>query len=534
VLSGEVATFSDDLIVIRGSEVKKRSAGFKSQGLEPKDSVILQKQVGKPSSRGYNKGELADPCMSVILEPDVIGCVPNHLVRIADHSVENSTKLSREAIANHQFNNIRASVDSREDDTDVVVAVIDTGVDYNHKDLNQYMWRNPGEIPANGVDDDANGYIDDVFGANTADGTGDPMDHNGHGTHIAGIITKVASEQGTTSPKGVKIMALRFLDAKGLGGLFSAIKALQYVVDMKHRGVNIRISNNSWGGAPFSDVLHSAIEMTANADIAFVSAAGNFGVDNDEDPEYPASIKLPNVVAVAAIDDNHNLALFSNYGEKSVHIAAPGVNISSTFLNNTYRRMSGTSMSAPIVSGLLVRQFDFLKKGKSIVSIIDDFLVHSPASQTLAGLVIGSKHVNYSYTGTVDATTEPASTIVEPEGQITRLVVRPLLKVRNKGTRGARERTHVTGLGIRLSGKGNYASSLRVRFGSELCDQTVDVQLVNGKGRKDLRFNRLLRSVPAIEVYDINSGLTAKVSARQNSRAFFKQRSEGLCQYLKN
>jgi len=217
----------------------------------------------------------------------------------------------------------------------VVIAVIDTGVDYLHEDLKANMWVNPNEIPNNGIDDDHNGYVDDIHGINAIDESGDPMDiplqGGGHGTHVAGTIAGVGN-----NAKGVvgvswrsKIMALKFL---GTGGSQTsmAIKCLEYVIAQKQKGVNIVATNNSWGGGPFNQGLHDAIKASTDAGVLFIAAAGNDGNDNDARASYPASYDLPGILAVAATDQSDELASFSNYGRTSVDLAAPGTNILSS------------------------------------------------------------------------------------------------------------------------------------------------------------------------------------------------------------
>ena len=243
--------------------------------------------------------------------------------------------------------------------SDIVVAIIDTGVDYTHPDLAQNIWSNPGEIPGNGVDDDANGYIDDIHGINAITRSSDPMDDNSHGTHVAGTIGAVGNNAlGVAGVNWqVKIMGLKFLNRDGAGSLSDAIDAIDYMVAMKHRGVNIRVANNSWGGGGYSSLLEGAIVRARDAGIIFAAAAGNESNDNDASPSYPASYEVDNIVAVAAIDNARNLASFSNYGALSVGIAAPGVGILSTTPGNRYASYSGTSMATPHVSGALALLF---------------------------------------------------------------------------------------------------------------------------------------------------------------------------------
>jgi len=238
----------------------------------------------------------------------------------------------------------------------VVVGIVDTGIDYNHPDLVANLWTNPGEIPNNGIDDDGNGYVDDIHGINSITGSGDPLDDNGHGTHVSGTIgargnngVGVAGVNWTTG-----IMALKFLDKTGSGFTSDAIECINYAVAMKKKGVNVRALNNSWGGGPFEPLLDSAISAAGANDILFVAAAGNEANDNDKKPAYPASYSDANVIAVAATTNQDKLASFSNFGLNSVHVAAPGVGIFSTYMTSqgSYQSLSGTSMATPHVTGL--------------------------------------------------------------------------------------------------------------------------------------------------------------------------------------
>jgi hypothetical protein len=237
----------------------------------------------------------------------------------------------------------------------VVVGVVDTGINYNHPDLSQNMWRNPGEIPGNNVDDDNNGVIDDVFGLNAVNNTGDPLDDNMHGSHCAGIIgARGNNGQGVAGVAWqAKLMALKFLTADGWGWTMDAIQLFDYAVMMKQRGVPIRVLSNSWGGGGYSEVLAESIRRANNEGIIVVAAAGNSSSDNDILPSYPANYDVPNVISVAASDEDNNLTSFSCFGANTVHIAAPGSMILSTVLGNQYQELSGTSMATPFVSGAL-------------------------------------------------------------------------------------------------------------------------------------------------------------------------------------
>jgi VCBS repeat-containing protein len=230
-----------------------------------------------------------------------------------------------------------------------IVAVIDTGVDYTHPDLAANMWRNTDEIAGNLIDDDGNGYVDDVHGYDWVNFDGDPMDDNGHGTHVAGTIGAVGNNGvGVAGVNwNVQIMALKFLDFFGGGYTQDAILALNYAV-----ANGAMISNNSWGGGGYSQALYDAIASAQAAGHIFVAAAGNESNNNDNFPSFPASYDLDNIISVAATDHNDNLASFSNYGATSVDLGAPGVSILSTTPGNTYDTYSGTSMATPHVAGV--------------------------------------------------------------------------------------------------------------------------------------------------------------------------------------
>jgi subtilisin family serine protease len=235
----------------------------------------------------------------------------------------------------------------------VVVAVIDTGIDYNHQDLAANVWSNPsafsGTLNGIGINCAAG-----THGFNTITNTCDPLDDNAHGSHVSGTI-------GATGNNGVgvvgvnwavQIMACKFLDANGGGNLSDAITCLDFVKAMKDRGVNVIATNNSWGGGAFSQALADAIQAQQQDGILFIAAAGNDFVDNDIAPFYPADYFFPNLVAVAATSRFDELAAFSDLGRHSVSLGAPGQEILSTTPNNTYSVFSGTSMAAPHVTGV--------------------------------------------------------------------------------------------------------------------------------------------------------------------------------------
>lgn len=262
--------------------------------------------------------------------------------------------------------------DVRNDASGVIVGVIDTGTLYTHEDLQANMWENPNEIPGNGNDDDNNGYIDDIFGINSIiTGSGDPLDDDldGHGTHTSGTIgARGNNNVGVAGVAwSVQIMALKFLSSQGSGTVSDAIECIDYGIA---KGANIL--SNSWGGGGFSLALDDAIERAQTAGIIFVAAAGNDAGNNDAIPAYPASYIRDNVVSVASMTRTDALSSFSNFGESSVDIAAPGSSILSVGSNSNtaYKTLSGTSMACPHVSGVmavLMAQFP----GENYLELID-------------------------------------------------------------------------------------------------------------------------------------------------------------------
>ena len=275
--------------------------------------------------------------------------------------------------------------------SDIIVGVIDTGIDYNHPDLAGNMWVNPGEIAGNGIDDDNNGYIDDVHGFDFVDYDGDPMDGNAHGTHVAGTIA--AEGNNATGVVGVNwnasLMALRFLDDNGNGSTYGALQALEYATMM-----GAHITNNSWGGGGFDPAMYNVISAAGDAGSLFVAAAGNSTNDNDASLSYPASYDLENIISVAATNRNDSLSWFSNYGATTVDLGAPGSSIYSTIPGGGYASFDGTSMASPHVAGrcsACVVAGSNLKSGSDLKQIILDSV--DPVS-TLSGVTLTGGRLN--------------------------------------------------------------------------------------------------------------------------------------------
>ncbi len=279
----------------------------------------------------------------------------------------------------------------------VVVAVIDSGVDYTHEDLAANAWTNPGEIPGNGIDDDGNGFIDDVHGYDFYNDDGDPMDDLDHGTHCAGTIGAVA-DNGVgvvgVCPQ-VRLLGLKFLGADGSGATSDAILAFKYIATMvRDHGVPIRVSSNSWGGAGRSDELEAAIGQLADLGVLVVVAAGNSARDNDTTPHYPAAYELDNMLSVVATDHDDALAYFSNYGAEATDLGAPGVSILSTVPGDGYESFNGTSMATPHVSGAAALLFAADRDTATWQSVREALLAGVEERSSLAGRCVTGGRLN--------------------------------------------------------------------------------------------------------------------------------------------
>lgn len=278
-----------------------------------------------------------------------------------------------------------------------VVAIIDSGIDVSHPYLAANIWTNPGEVAGNGVDDDRNGYVDDIHGWNFVDNTPNVQDGYGHGTHVAGVVAAAGTAGVSTAGIGwnVSLMALKFQDNTGLGFTGAAIAGIQYATMMRRDfGINVVVINNSWGGTTgFSTMLQDAIRVAGEAGITFVAAAGNSGADNDAVARYPSGYDLPNVIAVAATGSTGALAGFSNYGATTVDLGAPGTAIYSTLPGGRYGSLSGTSQATPQVSGAVAR-LAAAKPGISVAEVRTALFASVDRLPELAGRVATGGRLN--------------------------------------------------------------------------------------------------------------------------------------------
>lgn len=245
----------------------------------------------------------------------------------------------------------------------VTIAIIDTGVDLNHPELRSHFWTNTKEIPGNGIDDDQNGFIDDVNGWNFVSKNNVVQDRHGHGTHIAGIIKSMAPN--------AKLMILKYMDPEyaRVDGLRTTIQAIQYAVKMK-----VDIINYSAGGTIPNPREENALRLAQQAGILVVAAAGNEGTNSDQHGFYPADYDLPNILSVTATDTKRKMLSTSNFGTKSVDIAAPGSDILSTLPGGRFGRMTGTSQATAFASAAAAQLISSNPQFKNPRMVIDHLL----------------------------------------------------------------------------------------------------------------------------------------------------------------
>jgi subtilisin family serine protease len=349
IVPGElVVGFEDDTTSSAQKKAVTMAGGRIEERLESIDSLVVEPRGARTTDRVAT--ELARSATVEFVEPNFIvraRRLPNDGSFPQQWALRNTGQLGGTADADI---NATGAWDVSTGGA-VTVAIVDTGIDHTHPDLNDNLWINPAD-PVNGIDDDGNGFTDDVNGADFSNDDSQPYDDSSHGTHVAGIVG--AEGNNTIGVTGlnwqVKLIGLKFLNANGEGNTANASEAIDYAVR-----AGARVVNASWGGPAFSYALFKAIRNANNRGVVVVAAAGNEGDNSDSSPEYPAAFDLPNVISVAASDTGDNLLDFSNYGSRTVDLAAPGDEIYSTVPKHTnasgYTFFSGTSMAAPHVSG---------------------------------------------------------------------------------------------------------------------------------------------------------------------------------------
>lgn len=285
----------------------------------------------------------------------------------------------------------------------VVVAVLDEGIQITHPDLAGNIWVNPGEVAGDGVDNDANGFVDDVNGWDFYydDKTVYDAGEDAHGTHVAGTIGALGGNSAGVAGVNwnVTIIPTKFLGPGG-GYISDAVAAMNYLTDLKARyNIDLVAVNNSWGGGGYSSALHGAINRAAKADILFVAAAGNSTADNDTTASYPSNYSslqasatetaasYESVIAVASITSTGALSSFSSYGANTVDLAAPGSGIWSTVPTNSYANYNGTSMATPHVTGALALYASY-NTGATAAGLRNAILGNTKATASLAGKTV--------------------------------------------------------------------------------------------------------------------------------------------------
>lgn len=323
-------------------------------------------------------------------DPNVLFAEPNYLVRAQNLSFLPTDAPVRAPEALSQGTPLGG--------TDLVtIAIIDSGLDTNHEVFQNTgrLWSNVAEINGTpGVDDDRNGYIDDLHGWNFLNNNNNLSDGSGHGTHVSGIALASTEDIEAVSPSNpgnqrVQIMPLKFLDADGVGKTSDAINAIYYAVNN-----GAKVLSNSWGGQGYSGALHEAVAFSFFENRIFIAAAGNSGSNNDQSPIFPANLDVPNVISVGASDETDSPAFFSNFGTETVDISAPGVNILSLAVGGGFVHSSGTSMSTPFVSGaaaLMVREAPHF----SGYQLRRDLLASADVISGLSNANAGSSRVNF-------------------------------------------------------------------------------------------------------------------------------------------
>jgi len=372
-------TFVPGEVLVRyRSESMARSKGA-SMRLAALDGRLLPVDVQRPHGADLLPGlrlarvapeDTLQAVAALRQNPEVLSAEPNYILK-ADVTPNDPRFLSNEQYALSLINAPQAW-DTRTGSTGpdrIVIGVIDQGIDFNHPDLNANIWINPAEIAGNGIDDDVNGFVDDVRGFNFVNNNGSVfsgLSSEDHASHVAGIAGAVGNN--ATGIAGVNwsvgLMSLKFLDANGFGDTLDAIDAIQYAKMMRDlwvstnhaKGANVRVLNASFGGGLFSQQFLDAVNAANTSGIMLVAAAGNIDngtrePNNDLVPHYPSSFDAANIIAVAATNQPESLSSFSHFGATGVDLGAPGESILSTTPNNTYSFFSGTSMAAPQVSG---------------------------------------------------------------------------------------------------------------------------------------------------------------------------------------
>ena len=412
---------------------------LRGQGKEPDPAALLKARIQVLQDSGQFDYVQPDYIYQKTLEPNDLRFQSGTLWGLKNDGQDGGTR-GADISATQAWD---LSTGSR----DVVVAVLDSGIRYTHEDLASQMWMNPGELPDNGIDDDEDGFVDNVFGINalaivtapppelpvnptgeppgeeppgeepppdnSIPGEGDPFDFDGHGTHVAGILGAAANNGGLTVGVAweVQMMAIKMLGPRG-GPSSAAILGLEFALNEE-----VKISNNSWGGNRDDEALRNAIKAARAKNHLFIAASGNELEDSDQIPHFPSGYNLDNIISVMATDRKDARSISANFGERSVDLGAPGVAIYSTFTgsDNEYEVQTGTSMAAPHVAGAAVLlKSHFPEAGYT--EIRDRIIGTADPIDSLQGKSVSGGRLNVfaaltaSPDGTLEIVVEPPST----------------------------------------------------------------------------------------------------------------------------
>jgi subtilisin family serine protease len=421
-------------VIVKLKNAAGSSASYAFMGKAMTDQKMeLKESWGKMGMHhfGLKKGQSVEAAINELkADPAVEYAEPNYYFRksveeVGAHDVYSAEQVQQGQVGGQSYGATGANIgvqsvwssSSGIPSNKPVVAVIDTGLDTNHYVFQdtQSIWTNPGEVAGNGVDDDGNGYVDDLHGWNFVDNSPTMYDDDGHGTHVAGVILSIDQDiygaQSALHEARIKIMPLKFLNGNGVGTTSNAIRAIYYAAN---NGASVL--NNSWGGSSYSAALHEAVAYTYTKAALFVAAAGNSASNNNSVPMYPANYDVPNVISILATTDYDYKASFSNYGSNTVHLGSPGVYILSTVPNDAFGTMSGTSMASPFVAGTAAQMKAESPNmlGYQLKTILNS---QYTAVAQLAGKLITSgrlnsqNSVNYAKTASVDSS-QPPYTVV--------------------------------------------------------------------------------------------------------------------------
>jgi subtilisin family serine protease len=366
-------------------------------GTTPAAAAAVNAKIGSTTEKSFSdlvpnlqlvrlspSTSVSSALVSYAQQADVMYAQPNWVSHIEEAKTQSITKIPNDPQYPQQWDwpkiDAPAAWGKTTGSPKIVVMDVDTGMDYNHEDLKANAWQNTAECKGKkDKDDDKNGYVDDCHGIDTFNGDSDPMDDNSHGTHTAGTIGAVGDNKiGVTGLNwDVQVMPCKSHDSGGSGTVASIIECFGYAkMEKVEFGYDIVSTNNSYGSCPeacdFSPATYDAIAALIKPGVIMSFSAGNAARDNDVRGQYPANYDLPNIISVAATDANDGLAGFSQYGLRSVDVGAPGVSVLSTFPDDTYGSISGTSMASPHVAGLaaLLHAYDSKLSWSSIRNLI--------------------------------------------------------------------------------------------------------------------------------------------------------------------